>query len=168
MHVAERRRKEVAAALSRPKCLGDREPVFHCAVKPFGRAAGRIEAVLLPAYDADLHLKHEPELCRLGKELPRLGQVVGQRQRRAVEHVRIEKRRFVPLPPRSRLGKQRPEEIVHPFRRAVIGMEGHQHWVARREDVRELRESTCSRGCIADGTTGGESCSGRRHLNYPV
>jgi len=95
--VSEGRCKQVSAVLAAPEPFDDLDRLLGCAVQPrVGDAAG-VEAALLAADNADLDLEDDVRLAACRQQLARRLQVLVQRQRRAVEHVRLEDRRLLAL-----------------------------------------------------------------------
>ena len=103
VHVAERGGQDVPAALAEPERLGGGQGVFRRGVQLLVDLAD--DPVLLAADHADLHLHDDAGGRALGQQFGRDLQVLLQRHRRAVPHVRLEQRLLAacdPLAARSR------------------------------------------------------------------
>jgi len=139
--VAEGRRQQVAAALAGPERVGDLQELLGRGVEAIAVIALAADAVLLAADDPDLDLEHDVEGPALLEELRRDPQVLAERQRRAVEDVRVERRRLAALAALASDGEQRAQELVDVARRAVVGVEGD----GDRTSVGQLVAECCQR-----------------------
>jgi hypothetical protein len=85
--IPESRGQEVAAALARAECLGDRDRVSGCRVQALTSYAFMVDPVFLATDRADLELQQDVDLARLGQQFSRDAHVVGERELGTVEHV---------------------------------------------------------------------------------
>jgi len=90
VHVAERRGQDVPAALAEPERLGDRQGVLRGGVELLVDLAD--DPVLLAADHPDLHLHDDPGGRALLEQFGGDREVLLERHRRAVPHVRLEQR----------------------------------------------------------------------------
>ena len=99
-----------------------------------------LDAVFLAADDPDLHLHHDAGLGALVQQLGRDLQVLVQRHRGPVPHVRLEQRLLTAGDPLLGQRDQRAHEAVELVLRAVVGVQRDVDRVLGRDDVGELGE----------------------------
>ena len=115
-----------------------------------------LDAVLLAADHPDLDLEDDLGGGRLLQQLFGDGQVLVQRDRRAVPHVRLEQRVATLGDPLLGDLEQRLHVGVELVLRAVVGVQRHRDRVFVGDDVRELGERECAGDHALDPQPGAE------------
>jgi hypothetical protein len=168
MDVPEGGGEQVAAALARAERRCDAQEVFGRRVEPAVLDAFATNVVLGAADHAALDFEHHAGPRALRQQLGRDAQVLLQRQRRAVEHVRVEQRWLTVFAPSDRFSEQRSDERVELIRRAVVGVEGDQDAVAVRDLMSESCQSSSPALAVAHSGAGYVRCAAGGQFHNPV
>jgi hypothetical protein len=165
--VSEGGGEEVSAALTGSQALDNGDGICRRAVETLVCDTACIEPVLLAADDPNLDLEDHVRVSAFLQELGGQFQVLGERKRGAVEHVRLVDGRLVSAHPRRRLFEQRPEKGIDLHRRTVVGVQCNQDGIVARHLACEGRQRSrpCSR---VHRPPGRELGTARSELNDPV
>jgi hypothetical protein len=166
--VAERGGEQVAPTLAGAEHPSDLEQVLGRRVEPAVLDAFAAHVVLGAADHAALDFERHARPGALRQEFQRNAQVLRERQRRAVEHVRVEQRRLARLAPPQRFCEKRPDERVELVRGAVIGVERDEDAVVTRDLVGEGRERPRPALAVTDGGAGNVRRTAGRQLQDAV
>ena len=138
MHVAECQRRHVAAVLAGAERLDRTQGVLGRGVELVVDRAD--DTVFFATDDADLDLEHDLGGRGLLEELARDREVLLQRHRGAVPHVRLEQGELAAVDPLLGDREQWPDEAVELVLGAVVGMQGDVDRVLLGRLVRERSE----------------------------
>jgi len=139
--VPERRREQVALGIAGAQRLDDPHEVLGGGVERFSSPTpSALTSSSLPPTTPTSQLEDDAEGGAAIQQRRRSAQVLLQRQRRPVEHVRLEQRCPAAGDPGLGLLQQRTEEAIGAVGRAVVGMQGDQRRVLLGDDVREAGE----------------------------
>jgi hypothetical protein len=133
VHVAEGRRQQIAPAPTGSQDVGDAQQICRRRVQAVAADALAADAVLLTADHTALNLEHDAQLAAPVEQLGGHPQVLLERQRRAVEHVRVEQQALATVHLLARGRKQRAQERRHVLRWAVVGVERNRARVTTRQ-----------------------------------
>ena len=166
VHVAERGRQQVAALLADAQRVHGRLVVGRRGVELLVDLVG--DAVLLAADDADLDLEDDPRLRGLLQQIRGDLQVLVQRHRRAVPHVRLEQRVPAAVDPLAGQRDQRPDVGVELVLRAVVGVQRDVDRVLLGDDVGELGQRGGAGDHVLHPGAGAELRAAGGELDDPV
>ncbi len=166
MHVAERRREQVARALHRVQPPCDLQGVLGRRVELRGGA--RPDAVLLASHDPGLDLEDQVALPEPFEQLHGDVEVLLERQRAAVEHVAVEQVRLARRPPPLGLLDERHHERVQLVRLAMVGVERHVDRISRRDAVHVFGNRDGAERHVLHAGARRERAAAGRYLDDPV
>jgi hypothetical protein len=166
VHVAERRGEQILAVLAGAERLDGLLEVLRRGVELLVDLG--LDAVLLAAHHADLDLQDDLGGGRLLQQLLGDREVLVDRHRRAVPHVRLDERVLALGDALGRYRQQRPDVGVELVLRAVIGVQGDGDRVLLGDDVRELGQRHRAGDHFLDPETRGELGAARRELDDAV
>ena len=167
VHIAERERRHVPAALAQSERVGHFDAIFDRGIQLF--VDFRAMAVLFAAHRADLDFEHGVRLHGLVEQPARDLDVLVQRHGRTVPHVRLEHRLtavfdFVDLDVEQRL-----DPFAQVLLGAVVGVQGHGDVrVFARHLVRERGEGKRTGHTVCHTLAGEIGGAADRHLDDAV
>ncbi len=166
VHVAERRGQQIVPVLARAEGLDRLLEVLRGGVELLVDLG--LDAVLLAADDADLDLEDDLGGGRLLEQFLGDRQVLVDRHRRAVPHMRLDERVAAVGHPLLRDRQQRSDIGVELVLRAVVGVQRDRDGVFLGDDVRELGERHRPGDHVLDPQPGAELRAAGRELDDAV
>ena len=126
------------------------------------------DAVFFATDDADLNLEHDPDCGHAGEKLLGDGEVLTERDRGSVPHVRLEERQAALAHTLLARGDEWQYKVLKVLLRAVVGVQGDGHIVGLRDLFCILCKCDGAADAVLHRLPGKVIGTAEAHLDDPV